>query len=120
MYKRQLLLQVILHAQLAKEKNLFDITDVIDLITKKLIRRHPHVFKYKAKVSVKEVEDSWEKIKSNEYPLNNSKTPISDRLKLKIRPQPSTEAALISPKELQKTDSNGKKLIKSGINYMKN
>jgi len=97
-----LLLQVILHAQIAKEKNLFDITDIIDIITEKLIRRHPHVFQNKAKVSIKEVEDSWEKIKNNEKPLNNSKTPISDRLKLKIRPQPSTKAALIISKKASK------------------
>ena len=94
-----LLLQIILHAQIAKEKNLFDITDIIDIITEKLIRRHPHVFQNKAKVSIKEVEDSWEKIKNKERPLKNSKTPISDRLKLKIRPQPSTKAALIISKK---------------------
>ena len=105
-----LLLQVILHAQLAKEKNLFDITDVINLITEKLIRRHPHVFQYKAKVSIKEVEDSWEKIKNNENPLNNSKTPISDRLKLKIRPQPSTEAALIISKRASKNGFEWEKI----------
>ena len=97
-----LLLQVILHAQIAKEKNLFDITDILDIITEKLIRRHPHVFQNKAKVSIKEVEDSWETIKNNEKPLNNSKTPISDRLKLKIRPQPSTKAALIISKKASK------------------
>ena len=90
-----LLLQIILHAQIAKEKNLFDITDIIDIITEKLIRRHPHVFQNKAKVSIKEVEESWEHIKNKEKPLNNSKTPISYRLKVKIRPQPSTKAALI-------------------------
>ena len=94
-----LLLQIILHAQIAKEKNLFDITDIIDTITEKLIRRHPHIFQNKAKVSIKEVEESWEQIKNNERPLNNSKTPISDRLKLKIRPQPSTKAALIISKK---------------------
>ena len=90
-----LLLQIILHAQIAKEKNLFDIGDIIDIITEKLVRRHPHVFQKKATVSIKEVEYSWEKIKNKERPLNNSKTPISDRLKLKIRPQPSTKAAII-------------------------
>ncbi len=90
-----LLLQIILHAQIAQEKNLFDMTDIIDIITEKIIRRHPHVFHNKAKVSIKEVEDSWEEIKNNERPLNDSKTPISDRLKLKIRPQPATKAALI-------------------------
>ena len=99
-----LLLQIILHAQIAKEKNLFDITDVINIITEKLIRRHPHVFQKKAKISMKEVEDSWEKIKNQERPLNKSKSPISDRLKSKIRPQPSLKAALIISK---KASNNG-------------
>jgi len=39
-----LLLQVVFHAQMAFEKGLFTITDVIDSINQKLIRRHPHVF----------------------------------------------------------------------------
>ncbi len=99
-----LLLQIILQAQIAKEKNLFDMTDIIDIITKKLIRRHPHIFQNKAKVSIKEVEESWEQIKNNERPLNHSRTPISDRLKLKIKPQPSTSAALIIS---QKASKNG-------------
>ena len=97
-----LLLQIILHAQIAKENKLFEMTDIIDVITEKLIRRHPHVFKKKAKVSVKEVEESWEQIKNEERPLNNSKTPISDRLRLKIRPQPSTQAAVIISKKVSK------------------
>ncbi|WP_269616368.1 nucleoside triphosphate pyrophosphohydrolase [Prochlorococcus marinus] len=97
-----LLLQIILHAQIAKEKNLFDMGDIIDIITEKLIRRHPHVFQKKATVSIKEVEDYWEQIKNNEKPLNNSKNPISDRLKLKIRPQPSTNAAVIISKRASK------------------
>ncbi len=97
-----LLLQIILHAQIAKEKNLFDMGDIIDIITEKLIRRHPHVFQEKETVSIKEVENSWEKIKNKERPLNNSRTPISDRLKLKIRPQPSTKAALIISKKASK------------------
>tara|TARA_B100000214_G_scaffold92556_1_gene64017 strand:- start:1229 stop:2041 length:813 start_codon:yes stop_codon:yes gene_type:complete len=97
-----LLLQIILHAQIAKEKKLFNISDIIDVITEKLIRRHPHVFQSKAKVSMREVEDSWEKIKHKERPLHNSKTPISDRLKLKIRTQPSTKAALIISKKASK------------------
>jgi len=97
-----LLLQIILHAQIAKEKNLFDIKDIVEIITQKLIRRHPHVFENKKKISIKEVQDSWEKIKVKEKPLNNSNSPISDRLKLKIRPHPSTKAALIISKEVSK------------------
>ncbi len=99
-----LLLQIILHAQLAKEKNLFDMTDIIEIITNKLIRRHPHVFQKKEKVSIKEVQDTWEKIKSKERKLNNSETPVSDWLKFKIRPQSSTKAAQIISK---KASENG-------------
>ena len=93
-----LLLQIILHAQIAREKNFFDMADIIEIITKKLIRRHPHIFEKKKNVSIKEIQNSWEQIKAKEKPLNDSKTPISDRLKLKIRPQPSTKSAQIISK----------------------
>jgi XTP/dITP diphosphohydrolase len=105
-----LLLQIILHAQIAKEKNLFDMGDIIDIITEKLIRRHPHVFQEKATVSIEEVEYSWERIKNKERPLNSSKTPISDRLKLKIRPQPSTKAALIISNKASKNGFEWEKI----------
>jgi len=42
-----LLLQVIFHAQLAKEKGRFDIDDVVKTLIRKLTLRHPHVFGYK-------------------------------------------------------------------------
>ncbi len=105
-----LLLQIILHAQIAQEQNLFDMSDIMEAITQKLIRRHPHVFQNKEKVSIKEVQDSWEKIKSEERPIHYSKTPISDRLKLKIRPQSSAKAALIISK---KASENGLEWDKS-------
>ena len=99
-----LLLQIILHAQIAKEKNFFDMSDILEMTIQKLIRRHPHVFESKKKVTIQEVQASWEKIKNKEKPLNNSKTPITDRLKQKIRPQPPTKAALIISK---KASQNG-------------
>ncbi len=57
------LLQVVMHAQIGKEEGTFDINDVTDLVSKKMIERHPHVF---GDVSVKnseEVLDNWEEIK---------------------------------------------------------
>src|SRR6201994_2801673 len=39
-----LLLQVVYHARLGEEQDLFDFGDVVEAITRKLIRRHPHVF----------------------------------------------------------------------------
>jgi tetrapyrrole methylase family protein / MazG family protein len=60
------LLQVVFHAQIARENNEFDINDVIRGLTKKLKRRHPHVF---GKVKVKnaaEVVRNWHAIKARE------------------------------------------------------
>lgn len=59
-------LQIMLHAQLISEKHKKDVTHVIDGISKKMVRRHPHVF---GKVKVKntqDVIDNWKKIKEQE------------------------------------------------------
>ena len=62
------LLQVVFHAQIAKEQNLFTIEEVIQEISAKLIRRHPHVFKSKKNqtITVKDVEKIWEREKQKE------------------------------------------------------
>ncbi len=60
-----LLLQIVFQSAIAEEKNLFTIEDVIENITKKLIKRHPHVFAEKKVNSDKEVADNWEHIKMN-------------------------------------------------------
>lgn len=59
-----LLSQIVIHAQLAKERDAFDIETVSGLIVKKLIERHPHVFGDKKDISSEEVLHNWEKIKS--------------------------------------------------------
>ena len=61
-----LLLQVIFHAEVADEKKLFNIQDVIDGIYEKLVRRHPHVFKDALVHSSRDVEVQWEDIKRKE------------------------------------------------------
>jgi len=61
-----LLLQVVFHCQLAKERGAFDFEKVCRLIVEKLVRRHPHVF---GKTKVKDVDEvwaNWEKIKKAE------------------------------------------------------
>src|SRR5215813_777855 len=61
-----LLLQVVFHCQLGKERGGFNFEDVARHITDKLIRRHPHVF---GKLKVKDVDEvwaNWEKIKRAE------------------------------------------------------
>lgn len=61
-----LLLHVMFHAQIAAKHRRFDIEDVIDVLIKKLKRRHPHVFG-KAKVnSTRQIIANWHKIKKEE------------------------------------------------------
>ena len=58
-----LLLQIIFHSQIAKEKGEFDIYQVIEQINHKLKQRHPHIFKVKEKISKQKVIENWEHIK---------------------------------------------------------
>jgi len=61
-----LLLQVVFHCQLAKERGAFNFEKVARRITEKLIRRHPHVFGTTKVKDVDEVWANWEKIKRAE------------------------------------------------------
>ena len=61
-----LLLQVVFHAQMAQEKSLFDFGGVVEAITTKLIRRHPHVFGDARNLSPDEVAQAWNAIKQEE------------------------------------------------------
>jgi len=61
-----LLLQVVYHSQLAQEEGAFALPDVIDGITRKMVRRHPHVFGDDAARSAGAAKGFWEKIKAEE------------------------------------------------------
>jgi len=61
-----ILLQVMFHAQLASKESRFDIEDVIDVLIKKLKRRHPHVFGSVKVKSAREIVTNWNKIKAKE------------------------------------------------------
>jgi nucleoside triphosphate diphosphatase len=61
-----LLLQAVYHAQLASEQQAFTLDDVIDGITRKMIRRHPHVFGDEAARTASLAKDFWERIKAEE------------------------------------------------------
>jgi tetrapyrrole methylase family protein/MazG family protein len=63
------LLQVVFHAKIGKDEGYFNINDIVKGISKKLIKRHPHIF---GDIKVKdsdEVVDNWEKIKKKEQGL---------------------------------------------------
>ncbi|MCL2140233.1 MAG: nucleoside triphosphate pyrophosphohydrolase [Dehalococcoidia bacterium] len=61
-----LLLQIVLHAQIGKESGEFEIGDVVEAINRKLISRHPHVFGETSVKDVSEVLIRWEELKKNE------------------------------------------------------
>jgi MazG family protein len=60
-----LLLQVVYHAQIASEMERFDFGDVVDAITRKMIRRHPHVFGAASRDAFLS-EGMWQRIKAEE------------------------------------------------------
>jgi ATP diphosphatase len=62
-----LLLQVVFHARMAEEESAFAFGDVVEAITRKMIRRHPHVFADKdGKLTPSDVRGAWDRIKEEE------------------------------------------------------
>src|SRR6201995_6118482 len=59
-----LLLQVVFHARMAQEQGAFEFADVVQAITEKMIRRHPHVFADENGKTVEAVNDLWHRIKA--------------------------------------------------------
>ena len=72
-----LLFQIVFHASLEQEKNVFDMGDVIHDITAKMVHRHPHVFASVKVENSTEVLSNWEKIKTEEKQRNT----LADRLR---------------------------------------
>lgn len=61
-----LLLQVVYHAQLAEESGAFAFPDVVEAITTKMIRRHPHVFGDETAKAAGHAKEVWERVKAEE------------------------------------------------------
>ncbi len=74
-----LLLQVVLQAQIASEQGQFTLTEVAQGITQKLIRRHPHVFGDVEVQGVEEVHQNWEQIKAAEKGETTAETQLLSR-----------------------------------------
>ncbi|MFA0252865.1 MazG nucleotide pyrophosphohydrolase domain-containing protein, partial [Vibrio sp. 10N.261.45.A4] len=54
------------YSQMAKEQQLFDFEDVLEVLNEKLVRRHPHVFSDEKFASEQEINDNWEAEKAKE------------------------------------------------------
>lgn len=71
------LLQVVLHAQIAKDNEEYDINDVTDIISRKMIHRHPHVFSDGSAKTSNEVLNKWDAIKR----ADRNQTSVTEDLK---------------------------------------
>lgn len=92
------LLQVFLHSQIAQDENRFTIDDVIDGISEKMIRRHPHVFG-QAKIDTSgQVLEQWEDIKKKEKENQSYKTTPLKEIPLEL------PALMRAQKVLKKAD----------------
>lgn len=89
-----LLLQVVLQAQIASEKGDFTLKEIAESISQKLIRRHPHVFGDVTVENVDEVRQNWETIKAAEKGETLEKQKLSDKLDRYRRSLPPLNAAM--------------------------
>ncbi|WP_448563043.1 nucleoside triphosphate pyrophosphohydrolase [Trichothermofontia sp.] len=88
-----LLLQVVLQAQIASEQGQFSLATVAEQITQKLIRRHPHVFGDRPLETADEVHQQWEQIKAAEKGESDRPRPLSTALQRYARTLPPLLAA---------------------------
>lgn len=88
-----LLLQVVLQAQIASDQNDFDLSTVANGIADKLIRRHPHVFGDVSVTSTDEVHQNWDRIKAEEKGIPHEPNKLSPKLVKYNRTLPPLMAA---------------------------
>ncbi len=74
-----LLFQVVFHAQIAQEKGEFQLSDIIDRLHDKMVRRHPHVFGDANLRTSQDVLKNWENIKAAEKGVESSDQPSSGK-----------------------------------------
>lgn len=95
------LLQVVLHSQIAKDNNEFDIEDVAAELNAKLIHRHPHVFGNEKVNSADDVLTNWDKLKKEEKTYRKS---VLDGIS-------KSQSALMSAQKISK------KVVKVGFEW---
>lgn len=95
-----LLLQILLHARIESEQNTFDVEDVIKDVTKKLIRRHPHVFTDESspRLGPDQVRRQWDTIKRAERSAKPGRDSVLDGV-------PPALPALLRAYQMQKRAS---------------
>jgi ATP diphosphatase len=102
-----LLLQVVFHARMAEEQNAFSFGDVVEAITRKMIRRHPHVFADKdGNLTPGHVKGVWEQIKAEEKAERAARRPAkASESKSLLSSVKTGQPALTRAMELQRKAS---------------
>jgi nucleoside triphosphate diphosphatase len=101
-----LLLQVVFHAQMAEEQNAFAFGDVVEAISRKMIRRHPHVFADKdGRLTPSEIKGAWERIKAEEKADRAARRPPEETRKSLLSGVKAGQPALARAMELQRKAS---------------
>lgn len=85
-----LLLQIVMHSEIADEEGLFTMEDVVDEISRKMVRRHPHVFGTTEVTGVADILNNWDDIKKKE---KEGKTWIETPLREIPKEQPALTRA---------------------------
>jgi ATP diphosphatase len=103
-----LLLQVVFHARMAEEQNAFSFGDVVEAITRKMIRRHPHVFAdADGKLTPADVKGAWDRIKAEEKAERAARRPQGDAShKSLLSSVKAGQPALVRAMELQRKASS--------------
>jgi nucleoside triphosphate diphosphatase len=101
-----LLLQVVFHARMAEEQDAFAFGDVVEAISRKMIRRHPHVFADKnGRMTPSDVKGAWERIKAEEKADRAARRPDQASHKSLLSGVKAGQPALARAMELQRKAS---------------
>lgn len=107
-----LLLQVVFHARMAEELNLFGFDDVVETICAKLVRRHPHVFGDRRDLDADGVKSLWDEIKREEK---------ADKRRSSSEPDGPDPGALgdipVALPALVQADKIGRRAAKTGFDW---
>ena len=108
------LFQILLHAEISNENEEFHIKDVINVLNKKIILRHPYIFKDRQNISLEEAQQIWNTIKTNEL-QNKNELSISENLNYQLEHLPPTKGTVkisLKAKEFGFNEKNTEEIFK--------
>lgn len=111
-----LLLQVVFHAQMASEQNLFDFEDVARAIVDKMIRRHPHVFSDAVYQNEEQLKTAWDAVKQQERQSRRDRL-SADGKKPVNEPLSALDGIAVNLPALQRAEKIQKRAARVGFDW---